>query len=67
MTREELDKLIMNIQVHVCEWNFGGIDKTPYKDMLQYVKEKLNDGLLKEWMNYEHQNSKKDDSAPSKV
>lgn len=49
MTREELDKLIMNIQVHVCAWNFGGIDKTPYKDITQYVKEKLNEGLLKDW------------------
>lgn len=49
MKEEELDKLIMNIQLHVCAWNFGGIDKTPYKDILQYVKEKLNEGLLKEW------------------
>lgn len=49
INEEELDKLIMNIQIHVCEWNFGGVDKTPYKDLAEYVKEKLNDGLLKEW------------------
>lgn len=37
-----LDNLILRIQVLVTAWNFGGIDKTGYKDVVDYVKDKLN-------------------------
>lgn len=37
-----LDNLILQVQVLVTAWNFGGIDKTGYKDVVDYVKDKLN-------------------------
>ena len=46
INEEELDILIIKIQTLVCAWNFGGIDKTPYKDLTAYVKEKLREGKL---------------------
>lgn len=36
------ESLILRIQVLVCKWNFGGIDKSEYKDMFEYIKNNYN-------------------------